>query len=231
MLQAIRRNFALKLLSLALAIIGWAYFRFANNPVLAGRFDQQLSVPIVAADVPVGYVARFADKEAVVTVIPQRGGAPVKPDEIKAVLDLSKVDVGTDTSQVVNLPITLVAGPNVTVQSLSPATEDVTLEKIDQRLLPLAVHYVGAAQSRVVVGAVQLTPSSALVRGPANDLARVAALRVDVPLPAQSGELDEMVRPAAVDSLGAEIAGLTVSPDLIRVRARFSPATGVQQNP
>ncbi len=66
--QIIRKNFGLKVLSLALAIVGWAYFRFASNPVIAAHFDQQISVPIVAANLPVGYIAHFTEKDAVVTV-------------------------------------------------------------------------------------------------------------------------------------------------------------------
>ncbi|HEY5339470.1 MAG TPA: hypothetical protein VIK27_00460, partial [Candidatus Aquilonibacter sp.] len=72
-MQIIRKNFGLKLLSLVLAIVGWAYFRYAGNPVIAARFDQQLSVPIVVANLPVGYIAHYNDKEAIVTVAAHRG--------------------------------------------------------------------------------------------------------------------------------------------------------------
>ncbi len=118
MVAAIRRNFGLKVLSVALAILGWAYFRYASNPAFTARFDQQLSVPIAAVNVPPGYIARFPDKVAVVTVDPQRGQPPIKPDEIKAVLDLSNRSAG-----VYNVPVQLVA-PNLAVQSLQPGIRD-----------------------------------------------------------------------------------------------------------
>ncbi|HTU70882.1 MAG TPA: hypothetical protein VMF11_11245 [Candidatus Baltobacteraceae bacterium] len=214
-MQIIRKNFGLKLLSLALAIVGWAYFRYASNPVLAARFDQQLSVPIVAANLPAGYVARYTDKEAVVTVDTRRAGPAVKPDEIKAVLDLSGKGAG-----VYNVPVELVA-PNVVVQSLSPASVSLTVEKIDQRSFALSFHYSGAPQTHVVVNSSQLTPAQVVVQGPQDQLSQVSSIRVDVPIPQTPQAIDEMVRPIPVDASGSEVAELNVSPDLIRVRVDF----------
>jgi hypothetical protein len=36
--EIIRKNFGLKLLAVILAIIGWAYFRFAANPAFIAHF-------------------------------------------------------------------------------------------------------------------------------------------------------------------------------------------------
>ncbi|MGH7661960.1 MAG: hypothetical protein ACRENA_13740 [Vulcanimicrobiaceae bacterium] len=46
MFQALRQNFGLKLFSLALAIGGWAYFRFLAAPSITSPFDDRLAVPI-----------------------------------------------------------------------------------------------------------------------------------------------------------------------------------------
>ncbi|HEY8314841.1 MAG TPA: hypothetical protein VIG51_11835 [Candidatus Baltobacteraceae bacterium] len=226
-MQIIRRNFGLKLLSLVLAIVGWAYFRYANNPVIAARFDQQLSVPIAAINVPVGYEARFTEKEAVVAVSPQRGQPAVKPDEIKAVLDLSRVVAPLAPDTVMTVPVTI-APSSVVVQSLSPASVVVTVEKVEQKTFTLVVHYSGQAPNVVVRNAVTLSPGTAVIHGPAGALAQVTAVRVDVPIPANASQLDEMVRPRPVNSLGGEVQGLQVSPDLIRVQARFTNGTGTK---
>lgn len=224
-MQIIRKNFGLKVLSLALAIVGWAYFRFASNPVIAAHFDQQISVPIVAANLPVGYIAHFTEKDAVVTVASKRGEAPVKPEEIKAVLDLS-----SKTPGVYNIPITLVA-PHIAVQSLSPASVSLTIEKIDERVYPLAFHYVGSEQNAIVVGDSHMTPSSVIVHGPTGLLSQLAAVRVDVPLAPSPQAYDAMVRPVPVNSLGQEIAGLEVAPDLVRVQIDFVAGTGAKTKP
>ena len=224
-MQIIRKNFGLKVLSLSLAIIGWAYFRFATNPVIAARFDQQISVPIVAANLPVGYVAHFTDKEAVVTVAFKRGEPPIKPEEIKAVLDLSNRTAG-----VYNIPVQLVA-PNIVVQSLSPASVSLTVERIDERTIGLAFHYVGNPQNAIVVGDARMTPSIATLHGPTSLISQVASIRLDVPLPAAPQAYDAMVRPVPVSSLGQEISGVEVAPDLVRVQIHFVAGTGAKQKP
>ncbi|HET9029057.1 MAG TPA: hypothetical protein VFN49_02690 [Candidatus Aquilonibacter sp.] len=219
----IRKNFGLKLFAFALAILGWAYFRFASNPVIAARFDQQLSVPITAANLPVGYVAHFTDKEAVVTVASKRGAPPLNPQEVKAVLDLSNKTTG-----VYNVPVQLVA-PNIVVQSLSPASVSLTVEKIDQRTMPLSIHYSGSANGDIVVSEASQSPSTVDVHGPTSLLSEVTAVVVNVPLAQSPSAFDSMVRPVPVNSLGQEVAGVEVAPDLVRVRVQFIKGTGANK--
>ncbi|MBV9269660.1 MAG: hypothetical protein JO165_01095 [Candidatus Eremiobacteraeota bacterium] len=220
MLQIVRRNFGLKLASLALAIIGWGYFRYASNPVIAARFTQQLSVPVTVANADPGEMVRFTDRQAVVTIAPKRGDAPVKPEEIRAVIDVGKKGPG-----IYNVPIQLVA-PTVAVQSLSPASVTLTIERIEQRTIPFSVHYVSGAQPDVVVGNLRLTPRDATLRGPSSALAQVASVRVDVQLTGSASGLDVMDRPAAVDARGDAVNDVSVVPNLVRVQADFAPASG-----
>jgi YbbR domain-containing protein len=214
--QIVRKNFALKLLAVSLAIVGWAYFRFASNPIVAtAQFNQQVSIPITAVDLPFGFVAHYADRQAVVTVASKRGEPAIKPEEIKAVLDLTNKETG-----VYNVPVQLVA-PDVVVQSLSPASVTLTVEKLEEHAFPVTVHYVGTLPNGIVVSDAQTEPQAAVVRGPMSLLAQVAAVHVDVTLPSEPKSLDEMVRPAAVNAGGVEVAGLAVAPNLVRLRVRF----------
>jgi YbbR domain-containing protein len=217
MVRGIRRNFGLRLLSLFLAVLGWAYFRFATNPVIAARFDQQLSVPITASNLNPGYIARFPERVAMVTVAPKRGEPAIKPDEIKAVLDLSNRGAG-----VYNVPVQLVA-PSVVVQSLSPASVTLSIEKVEQKMLPVAVHYAG--QGNVVVDRFTLTPKSVTVSGPTSELAQVATVRIDMSLDTQATSLNEMIRPLPVDSSGKEISDVQVVPNLVRLQAHLTAAS------
>jgi YbbR domain-containing protein len=214
---AIRRNLALKLLSLLLAIVGWAYFRFASNPFITARFDQQFSVPVTAVNLASGYIAKIPDRVAVVTIEPKRGDPPVKADQIKAVLDLSNRGAG-----VYNVPVQLVA-PSVVVQSLSPASITLEIQKIDQRSLPVGVQYNG--KPNVVVSRSAVTPQNVTVRGPSEEVAQVANVRIDLSLDTTQTSVDKMIRPVAVNSQGQELTGVEVIPNLVRVQANFLPAT------
>lgn len=219
-MQIIRKNFTLKLLALCLAIVGWAYFRFAANPIVAAaRFAQQIAVPIAVVNLPQGFVAHFTDREAVVTVEGRRGDPAIKPDEVKAVLDLTNKGAG-----VYNVPIELVA-PQVVVQSLSPASVALTIERVESRVFPLTLHYAGDQPGATVVSRVQLGSGAVSVQGATSLLAQIAAVRVDVALPNQPKFVDEMVRAIPVNAQGAEIAGLQIAPNLVRVRMNVIAAT------
>ncbi len=76
-----------------------------------------------------------------------------------------------------------------------------------------------------------LTPSSATVHGPTGLLSEVASIRVDVPMPSAPQAYDAMVRPVPVNSLGQEIAGVEVAPDLVRVQIHFVAGTGAKPKP
>jgi len=221
-MEIVRNNFWLKLLAVALAVIGWAYLRFAGNPIVAATQNQQLSIPIISINLPLGYVARFTDHEAVVTIVTKSGQPAIKPEEIKAVLDLSNRGPG-----IYNVPVTLVA-PTIVVQSLSPASVTLSIERIEQRSFPIAVHYLGS-QSGIVVSQNEVDPQWTIVRGPTSLLAQVAAVRADVTLPNQPKAIDEMVRPIGVDSKGVEVSGLSVAPNLVRVQLRLAPGTSASR--
>jgi YbbR domain-containing protein len=216
MLRIIRHNFALKALAVLLALIGWAYFRLAGNAIVP-TFEEHLTVPITAVNLPPELIATYADKTATVAILPKNGEPPIKPAEVKAVLDLSNRAAG-----VYNVPVQLVA-PNVVVQSLSPASVSLTVSKMDQKTFPLAVHYGG--QGDVVVSHFTLTPATAVVRGPTETLSQVATVRVDISLSSGKAKLDAMIRPVAVNSAGQEIPDVQVVPNLVRVQARFLPGT------
>jgi hypothetical protein len=216
-LDRLRNNLGLKLLALAFAVAAWAYLRLTPNPIIAARFVQQFSVPISTIGLSPDYVARFSDKEAIVAIDQPRGGTPIKPDAVRAVLNLNGRGPG-----VYNVPLEVIA-PKLEIKSLSPASVTLSVERIEERSLAVALHYVGDPRKNVVVEHVAVEPAHATLRAPSSDLDRVASVRVDVPLPSNPSTFDAMVRPVATDQQGAEVANVAVAPNLLRVRATFGP--------
>jgi len=218
-LERLGRNFQLKLLALVLAFAAWGYLRFTPNPIIAARFVQQLSVPITTTGLGADRMTHFTEKQAVVAVVVPRGGAPIKPDDVRAVLDLEGRAPG-----VYNVPVEVIA-PKLEVRSLSPASITLSIERVEERSVPVALHYVGEVRRNVVVEHVVLNPSFATMRAPTSELARVSSVRIDLPLPAGPSAFDGMLRPIAVDERGNEILSVAISPNLLRVRADFGPAS------
>jgi hypothetical protein len=219
-LQAIRRNFGLKALAVALAITAWAYFHFSAAPSITAHFDQQLSIPIVVTGLHAGLVATdYSDRSAIVTVEAPRNGPPIKPDQISAVLDLNdRLDPG-----IINLPVRIVA-PDLVIKSLSPASVTLSVDRIDTRSVPVSITYTGGNGS-IVVESSTVNPSVTTVRGIASDLANVDAVKIEIPLGTKPGDYDAMVRPVAADARGNDVANVQVLPNLVRVSARFVAST------
>lgn len=220
MLERLRNNVGLKILSLILALAGWAYLRLTPNPVIAARFQQQVSVPIATSGLAADEIARFTDRQAVVAIAVPPDGAPIRPELVRAVLDVEGRGPG-----VYNVPVEVIA-PKFEIKSLSPASVTLSIERIETRMLPVSVHYTSdVRRNSVVVQGLTFAPAFATLRAPTSELARVAAIRVDVPLPNAPRAFDAMLRPIAIDAHGNELAAITVSPNLLRVRARFSAAS------
>lgn len=219
MLSIVRRNLGLKVFAFALAVAAWAYFHFSAAPGITARFDQQFSVPIDVTGVRAGYVARFTDKTILITVDTPRNGPAVRPEAIKAVLNLS----GIGAEGVYNVPIRIVAR-DLQIRAFAPASVTLGYDKLIERTVPLALHYL-SDRGPVVVESAKLSPTSVLVRGTATDISRIAVIRIDVAVPNKPATLDAMFHPVAVDLGGTDVASVQVSPTLIRVRARFVPST------
>jgi hypothetical protein len=217
-LERLRNNLGLKLLSLAIALGGWAYLRLTPNPVIAARFVQQISVPIATTGLPAEEIARFTEKQAQVAIDVPHGGSTIRPDMLRAVLNLEGRGPG-----VYNVPVEVIA-PKLEIKSLAPASVTLSIERIEERSVPVALHYIGDARRNVVVQGAEVLPTYATLRAPTSELQRVAIVRVDVPLPNVPSKLDAMLRPVAADEHGNEITSVAVSPNLLRVRARFAAA-------
>ena len=215
MLDRLRNNLDLKLLSLAIAVALWAYLRLTPNSLIAARFTQQFNVPIETTGLAADEISRFTEKIAAVAVAVPRDGAPISSDMLRAVLNLEGRGPG-----VYNVPVEVIA-PKLEIKSLSPASVTLSVERIEARTLSVTLHYTGLVRPGIVLQRADVLPATATMHGATSDLARVASLRVDVPFPGSPANFDAMLRPFATDSHGVELPSISVAPNLLRVRARF----------
>jgi hypothetical protein len=219
-LNLVRNNFTLKLVSVCLALAAWGYFHLAAAPGTTARFDQTLSVPIVVTGLKPGYQARYTDKVATVVIEVPRNGTAIKPDQVQAVLDVGDlVDPGFH-----NVPVKIVS-PDVAIKSLSPASVTLGLDRLEERTVPVSFDYVGDRRN-VVVESAEVNPATTTIRGVATDLTRVTGVRVEIPIPAKPEPFDKMIRPTPIDARGTEIPGVQISPNFVRVRAHFVAPSG-----
>lgn len=123
MWQAVGKNFGLKVLAVAIAVMAWVYVRFAGNPVVAARFDQELSIPIAVTGLAPGYTARLSDKQALVTIASPRNGELVIPGNVRALVDVAGHPAG-----IYSIPVQIVA-PDLEVKAARPAATTIEIAR------------------------------------------------------------------------------------------------------
>lgn len=219
MLNLLRNNFGLKLLSVCLALAAWGYFHLAAAPGTIARFDQSIAVPIVVTGLRPGYQASYDVRTATVVVEAPRNGPDLRPDQFRAVLDVADLVDPGDHSVHLNI-----VSPDVPIKSISPGSVIVKLDRIEERTFPIAFDYTGEGRG-IVVDSAQVDPAATTIRGVATELSKVAAVRVEIPMPAHAEQLDAMIRPTATNARGEAIQNVQTSPNLVRVRVRFLTAS------
>jgi hypothetical protein len=124
-----------------------------------------------------------------------------------------------------NVPVKIVA-PDVAIKSLSPASVTLSLDRVEERTVPVSIVYASEVAG-IVVAAAHVDPGLATIRGSADDVGRVTSVRVVIPIPSKPERFDAMVQPTPTDGRGADVAEVQVSPNLLRVRATFvTPLSG-----
>lgn len=219
LLNLLKNNFGLKLFAVCLALAAWGYFHLAAAPGTTAKFDQTLEVPIVVTGLKPGYQARYTEKLATVVVEAPRNGPPVKADQVEAVLDVRDLVDPGDHYVRVN-----VISPDLAIKSLSPGSVKISLGRLEERTVPVSFDYVGDRRG-IVVESAEVNPPTTTIRGVASDLSKVTSVRVEIPIPAKPKQFDSMIRPTPTGADGGEIADVQISPNLIRVRARFISST------
>ena len=153
--------------------------RFAANPAIAAHFDQTVAVRIVTTGLPPDEIARYSDRQAIVTIEASRDSTtPVRPEDLRAVLNLTGRGPG-----VYAIPLTIV-GLRLEVKSIVPNAETLEIERVAGRTRQSVCTMSGDAHG-LVATKVGVNPQSATVRGASDDLSKVATVRAVLAFPAQ----------------------------------------------
>ncbi|TAM58216.1 hypothetical protein EPN52_11295 [bacterium] len=215
-----RRNLKLKALSLALAILAWAYLTYGANPGVRAGITQQVEVPIVVRNLAAGLVAQPVAQTVTVIVSGDRGpfDAPASK-EFVAYVDLHGLSTGTFSL------VPRVVGPkDINVERVRPASIVVSVDRLVSRRLPVTVQYRGRPQGSATVGA-NVVPTTVLVRGPASQLSRIVIVAAEVPGDRLTVGFDALLAPAALDLNGHPLGEITISPNVVHVSVPKSVTT------
>ncbi|AHF06049.1 CdaR family protein [Desulfitobacterium metallireducens] len=167
-----KRNLGYKIVSLLLAILFWLWV--TNSPstqTLIG--DQTLTVPLVTKNLPVN--SMVMTKLPSVRVRLQGTNSSVNVKDLYAYVDLTGTTPGEH-----QYTIQMDAIPGIQIVELTPQTINLTIDTVQEKMLPVQTNISGTPAEGMQVGEPIIKPSVVNVRGPGSVLAGLDKVVVEM---------------------------------------------------
>lgn len=159
------RNFGVKALSLALAMIIWVAVSAQRRERTQ---DRTFDVPVALVGVPRNLIITTPLPDSVAVRLRGRVSQirSISSQDLEAILDLSGNEAGE--SDVAITPQSINTPPGVEIVSIDPSRIRVKLERREQRIVPIRPYPVGSVPDGYTVAEITVNPENALVSGPSS---------------------------------------------------------------
>jgi len=173
MFKLLTKNWTLKIISLAFALVFWVFIMGERRLEVGYRVPLELqNIPkelMVANEVPSQVDVRISG--------PRTLQMQVSPNDISIIVDLTDLQPGLTTFKSLEERLNLPSGLQVT--RLSPSFIDLKLERIKQKLVPIKVALVGEPLPGFKVGSIRVVPDEVIVEGGETELKSVSEVTTD----------------------------------------------------
>ncbi len=173
MFKLLTENWALKLISLVLALLLWMFIMGERRLEVGYRVPLELqNIPkelMVANEVPSLVDVRVSGPRTLLM--------KVSPNDISIIVDLTDLKPGLTTFKRLEERLNLPNGLRVT--RLSPSFIDLKLERIKQKLVPVKIALVGEPLSGFQVGSIRAVPDEVIVAGGETELKSVSGVTTE----------------------------------------------------
>jgi len=203
-------NWPLKIAAIGLATLLYAGF-------VVSRDSRPLDGPIRIDPLGLTEDATVIEDLPPVTLIRYTviGDVPfLTPDNFRAEVDLSNAQ--RDVPVTVSVRVRSLIG-GVIVQSVQPSTIVVTVESIDEKVVPVEIDK-GDVPADVTLGPLVVTPSQVKVRGAKSLVAKVDHVAEAITIEPAALDIDREMQPIAVDANGVTVPSIRVEPRTVRVQ-------------
>ncbi len=215
-------NLGLILLSLALSILIWATAVEQENPTLEQAFPSAVSVSLT--NTPEGMIA-YGQTDARVSVVlraPQSVWKALRPEDIRATVNLSGLKPGTHA---LPIQVQVALGP-VLVRRVEPSTLLVYLERIAQAKAPVRVRLEGNPPLGYIARPPESTTLTVTVSGPESLVAQVVEVQAIVSVEGRRADVDGEFDLKPYDAQGKEVPYITLTPSRITVHVAVEQLSG-----
>ncbi|HDH04888.1 MAG TPA: hypothetical protein ENH01_04130 [Nitrospirae bacterium] len=165
-------NVWLKLASLFLATGLWFLV------MLSGRSEVTMDIPITFINIPPKLeVVDYPEKIKVCIEGQERLLKYLKPDEIRAVLDISEAGAGrsfyTLSRDNIKLPKSFL------ITSINPETISLKIEPQLKKAISVRPHVVGSPEKGFVIVEIKVDPESVILEGPESTIAKIKTIKTE----------------------------------------------------
>lgn len=190
-----RGDWGLKLLSLLVAVVLWAYVSNENNPVKERVFKD---LPIDVRGLPSGLaVSELPGNVSLKVQAGQSVISELNPGAIEVFADFSGVQPG---KRQVHLQVQVPA--DVKVLSLTPEKVTAKVESLAEKQVPVRIRTEDAPEKGYKILSIRTKPDEVIVRGPKSVVDKVRTANVDVHLKDKNSSFSETVPVRVTDDLG-----------------------------
>jgi YbbR domain-containing protein len=211
-LQRFLSNLGTAGLSLFLAVIIWMVAVSQQNPLISDTFEP---IPIEVVNLPDNMVI-FSDipKSLQVTVrAPQSSWRNLSADKFRAWVDLRGLEVGLH-----DVPLSVqCADRSIQILEKQPDSINIRLERLEEREFEVRARVADSPPLGYIDRTPTVTPSSALLRGPAPLVKQVSEVVAEVFLRGAKSTVKRVVELSARNEAGDTITGVNIIPQRVTV--------------
>jgi len=224
LLQRMRRNMALRLLSLAFAVGLWLFVNAGQHGSL-----QTFTAPLLYRGMPPGFVItnQHPDNVHVQITGPRTLLSLIDPTRLAQRVDLTGVGVGQMQFRITPEQFVVPRGTNVT--SVTPSQLTLDVDRIVERTVPVKLALAGNVAEGYEIKSESVAPTTVTIKGPSREVARIDSVTtepfsIDKANADDSGTVDLSAPPGSVrlenEAVTAEVS---VGPILVQKQFRDIP--------
>ncbi len=221
MIAALRHNFGYKLLAVFFA----CFVHFYAAGLINAHPPHVLILPLTVRNLPPTLMLDEKDTPSVTLTLdgPPEEISHLTDATVTASVDLSHARAG----QTAPLPVHLSGMPADVSAESDPGPLSLLLQPRSRRQFPISADNIGIAPSHYTLAAPSVVPREAVISGTSEAVSAVVRLVAQADPDQAAGAVDDDLTIAALDSSGAPVGNVTVTPasvhvhrDLMRVLAR-----------
>lgn len=207
------RNVSLILLSLALAVFFWAMATESEDPTQEGSFGAPISVEVQGVDEGMMAYGLDASRVRVEIRTPKSVWDALRPEDVRAYIDLSDVTTGT-----VQVPVQVdVRVSPVQLLKITPTEVNLSVELIAEKQLTVTVRLEGTPIFGYRAEQPEIAPRTVRVRGPASWVQKVTQAQITVAVQRQQSDVRSDYTPALLDENDNPVLNVEVVPKTVTV--------------